>query len=116
MGAKVVAVADPLRFGDINQNRSKWIANGVISGVGGYGNPLGIPNLAGDTFFNESFNTNCLVNVVAMGTVPQAGIIRSRAPENSVGYNFILIGKPTDNSGFGGAPCKSRTLFWNVTF
>lgn len=115
MGAKVIAVADPLRFGDINENRSKWIANGVIAGVGGYGNPLGIPNLAGDTFFNESFNTNCLVNVLAMGTVAQAGIIHSRAPQGAAqagkeAYNFILVGKPTDNSGFGGASFSSIEL------
>lgn len=110
MGAKVVATADPLRFGDINLNKSKWIANSVFSGIGGYGNPLGIPNLAGDTFFNESFNTNCLVNVVVMGTVPSAEIIHSWAPEKAEGYNFILIGKPTDNSGFGGAAFSSIEL------
>lgn len=110
MGAKVIAVADPLRFGDIKLNKSKWIANGVVSGIGGYGNPLGIPNLAGDTFFNESFNTNCLVNVVVMGTVPLSDIIHSRAPEKADGYNFILIGKATDNSGFGGASFSSIEL------
>ncbi len=110
MGAKVVATADPLRFGDLNLNKTKWIANNVISGIGGYGNPLGIPNLAGDTFFNESFNTNCLVNVVVMGTVPMKDIIHSRAPENAEGYNFILIGKPTDHSGFGGASFSSIEL------
>jgi phosphoribosylformylglycinamidine synthase len=110
MGAKVVASADPLRFGDINLNKTKWIANNVVSGIGGYGNPLGIPNLAGDTFFNESFNTNCLVNVVVMGTVATEDIIHSRAPQQAEGYNFILIGKPTDNSGFGGAAFSSIEL------
>lgn len=110
MGAKVVATADPLRFGDINLNKTKWLASGVTSGIGGYGNPLGIPNLAGDTYFNESYNNNCLVNVVAMGTVPLSDIIHSRTPENAEGYNFILIGKPTDNSGFGGASFSSLEL------
>ncbi len=110
MGAKVIAVADPLRFGDINLNKTKWLANGVMAGIGGYGNPLGIPTLAGDTFFNESYNTNCLVNVVAMGTVPLPDIIHSKAPANAAGYHFILIGKPTDQSGFGGASFSSIEL------
>lgn len=110
MGAKAVAVADPLRFGDINLNKTKWLANGVIAGVGGYGNPLGIPNLAGDTYFNESFNTNCLVNVVALGTLALEDIIHSKVPANGVGYQFILVGKPTDQSGFGGASFSSIEL------
>ncbi len=110
MGAKLVATADPLRFGDIKTNKAKWIQEGVTSGIGGYGNPLGIANLAGDTYFNESFNTNCLVNVVALGTVALEDIIHSQAPENAEGYNFILIGKPTDNSGFGGASFSSIEL------
>lgn len=110
MGAKVVALADPLRFGDIQLNKSKWLANSVVAGIAGYGNPLGIPNLAGDTYFNESFNSNCLVNVVVMGTVPQDAIIHSKAPANAVGYNYILVGKATDNSGFGGAAFSSHEL------
>ncbi|MFA6475530.1 MAG: phosphoribosylformylglycinamidine synthase subunit PurL [Patescibacteria group bacterium] len=110
MGAKVVAVADPLRFGDIYLNKNKWVAHGVIAGIGGYGNPLGIPNLAGDTFFNESFNSNCLVNVVVLGTAAQADLIHSRAPLKAEGYNFILVGKPTDHSGFGGAAFSSTEL------
>lgn len=110
MGAKVVAVADPLRFGDIQLNKTKWMANSVIAGIAGYGNPLGIPNLAGDTYFNESFNTNCLVNVAVLGTVPQDAIIHSKAPINAAGYNYILVGKATDNSGFGGAAFSSSEL------
>lgn len=110
MGAKVVATADPLRFGEISSNKTKWIFNGVTSGIGGYGNPLGIPNIAGDAFFNESFNANSLVNVVALGTVALEDIIHSKAPVNAAGYNFILIGKPTDNSGFGGTTFASGEL------
>ncbi len=115
MGARVVAVADPLRFGDIQLNKAKWIANGVISGISGYGNPIGVPNLAGDTFFNESYNNNCLVNVVALGTVPRRAIIHSKVPANSVGYNFIVVGKATDNSGFGGAAFASVAMSSGAT-
>ena len=66
MGAKILATADPLRFGNpngINKNKVKYIANEVINGIADYGNAVGIPNLAGDVYFNESFDDNCLVNV-----------------------------------------------------
>jgi len=112
MGGKVIAVADPLRFGDVSLNKTKWIAGGVVGGIGGYGNPIGVPNLAGDVYFNASFNENCLVNVVSLGLVRESGIIHSRAPEGAgeQGYDLILVGKPTDNSGFGGASFASFEL------
>lgn len=110
MGAKVIAVADPLRFGKIDENKTKWIADGVVSGIGGYGNPIGVPNIAGDVYFNDSFNENCLVNVVALGLIQDRDIIHSHAPENADGYDLILVGKPTDNSGFGGASFASFEL------
>ncbi len=112
MGAKVIALADPLRFGDISLNKSKWIAGGVVSGIGGYGNPIGIPNLAGDVYFSSGFNENCLVNVVTLGLVKESEIIHSAAPQGAgeAGYDLILIGKPTDNSGFGGASFASFEL------
>lgn len=112
MGGKVIAIADPLRFGEISSNRSKWIAGGVVSGIAGYGNPIGVPNIAGDIYFNSSFNENCLVNVVALGVVKESGIIHSYAPQmaGEQGFNMILVGKPTDNSGFGGASFASFEL------
>ena len=113
MGAKVIATADPLRFGSLkgkNANKTKYIANSVINGIAGYGNPLGIPNLAGDIYFNESFDENCLVNVVCLGLVKEKEVIHSRAPEKSVGYDIIIVGKATDNSGFGGAAFASVIL------
>jgi phosphoribosylformylglycinamidine synthase len=110
MGAKVIGTADPLRFGDIKNNHSRWISEGVVNGIAGYGNPIGVPNLAGDIYFNDSYNDNCLVNVVALGLVKESDIIHSRAPKNSLGYNMILVGKPTDNSGFGGAAFASFEL------
>ncbi|MDZ4229960.1 MAG: phosphoribosylformylglycinamidine synthase subunit PurL, partial [Candidatus Veblenbacteria bacterium] len=112
MGAKVIAVADPLRFGDVNVPRSKWIVGGVVGGIGGYGNPIGVPNIAGDAYFSASFNENCLVNVVSLGLVRESGIIHSKAPQGAgeKGYDLILVGKPTDNSGFGGASFASFEL------
>jgi len=113
MGAKILATADPLRFGNpngANKNKVKYIANEVIDGIAGYGNAVGIPNLAGDVYFNESFDDNCLVNVVSLGLVKEKDIIHSYAPKNAKDYDIILVGKPTDNSGFGGAAFASLIL------
>ncbi|MFH1850083.1 MAG: phosphoribosylformylglycinamidine synthase subunit PurL [archaeon] len=113
MGASVIAVADPLRFGDPygrNANSVKYIANAVIDGIAGYGNPIGVPNLAGDVYFNESFDDNCIVNVVCLGLVREEEIIHSRAPDNAEGYDIIIVGKATDYSGFGGAAFASLVL------
>ena len=110
MGAKVIANADPLRFGDIDNHKTKWINDGVVSGIAGYGNPIGVPCLAGDVYYNESYNENCLVNVVSLGVLREDEIIHSRAPQNANGYDLILVGKPTDNSGFGGASFASLEL------
>lgn len=110
MGAEVIAVADSLRFGDISRPKTKWISQGVVQGIAGYANPLGIPNIAGDTYYDEAYNENCLVTVVTLGVVREDHIIHSYAPSNAEGYQFILVGKPTDNSGFGGAAFASATL------
>lgn len=110
MGAEVIAVADSLRFGDIKRAKTTWIQQGVVQGIAGYANPLGIPNLAGDTYFDEAYNENCLVTIVTLGVVREDQIIHSYAPANAKDYRFILVGKPTDNSGFGGAAFASATL------
>ncbi len=110
MGAEVIAVADSLRFGDINRAKTTWIQQGVVQGIAGYANPLGIPNLAGDTYYDEAYNENCLVTIVTLGIVREDHIIHSYAPENAKDYRYILVGKPTDNSGFGGAAFASATL------
>lgn len=113
MGAKVIATADPLRFGNPhgkNKNKVKYIANEVINGIAGYGNAVGIPNIAGDIYFNDSFDDNCLVNVVCLGIIKEKDIIHSYAPKNAEGYDIVIVGKPTDNSGFGGAAFASLIL------
>ena len=110
MGAEVVACTDSFRFGDINSNKTKWIHDGVVAGIAGYGNPLGIPNIGGDLYFHNGYNENCLVTLVTLGIVREDQIIHSYAPKNADGYDLILIGKPTDNSGFGGASFASVEL------
>ncbi len=115
MGADVVGVLDPLRFGDPEGKKgaqSISIARGVVDGISQYGNALGVPNLGGDIVFDRGFDENCLVNVVAMGIVKESRILRSRVPKEAVDvqYKVILIGKPTDDSGFGGAAFASEDL------
>lgn len=110
MGAEVIAVADSLRFGDIQRSKTHWIHQGVVSGIAGYGNPLGIPNLGGDLYYDADYNENCLVTVVTLGVVREDHVIHSAAPANADDYVFILVGKPTDNSGFGGASFASSNL------
>lgn len=115
MGAEVVGVLDPLRFGDPhgeNGRQAVDIARGVIDGIAQYGNPLGVPNLGGDVMFDGGYDENCLVNVVAVGLVRESRIIRSRVPDEAreKPYRLILVGKPTDESGFGGAAFASEDL------
>lgn len=120
MGGEVIAVLDPLRFGwplaesaaDGDARHRRDIAREVVTGIWEYANAIGVPNLGGDVYFHHSFNENCLVNVVAVGLVDQAHITRSRVPREAAGepYDLILIGKPTDWSGMGGAAFASATL------
>lgn len=110
MGAEVIAVADSLRFGALSRAKTHWIHEGVVAGIAGYGNPLGIPNIAGDLYYDAGYNDNCLVTVVTLGIVREDHLIHSYAPANANDYVFILVGKPTDNSGFGGASFASANL------
>jgi phosphoribosylformylglycinamidine synthase subunit PurL len=115
MGAEVVGVLDALRFGDPTGPAAvkvRDIAQGVVEGIMEYGNALGVPNLGGDCFFDPSFDDNCLVNVVALGVCPESRITRSRVPQGakSEPHVLILIGKPTDMTGFGGASFASAGL------
>ena len=110
MGAEVIAVTDSFRFGSIKNNKTKWIHDGVVAGIAGYGNPLGIPNIGGDLYYHDGYNENCLVTLVSLGIVIEDDIIQSYAPKNADGYDLILLGKPTDNSGFGGASFASLEL------
>ncbi len=111
MGAEVIAVADPLRFGKIDPGtHQRYVAQGAVDGISAYGNAIGVPNIAGDVYFDERFDDNCLVNVVALGIVKESEIIHSYAPRGADGWDMILVGKATDPSGFGGASFSSVTL------
>ena len=112
MGAKVIASLDSLRFGETSNDECRIIGKEVVRGIAGYGNPIGVPVLGGDVRFDKNFNDNCLVNVLTLGIVKEEDIIHSYAPDEAaeVGYDIITVGKPTDNSGMGGASFASVVL------
>jgi phosphoribosylformylglycinamidine synthase len=112
MGAEVIAVADPLRLGRVEnpESHQRSVAVGVVDGISAYGNAIGVPNIAGDVYFDDTFDENCLVNVVALGVVKESEIVHSYAPKNADGWDIVLVGKATDPSGFGGASFSSLTL------
>ena len=112
MGAEVVGVLDALRFGHPRRGGvgCRDIVRGVVQGIAEYGNPLGVPNLGGDVYFDDGFASNCLVNVMAVGLAPREGLLRSRVPDGVGPWVFVLVGKPTDESGFGGAAFASGEL------
>jgi len=111
MGAEVVGVLDCLRFGDPKSGvHPRDVVRGVVQGIADYGNALGVPNLGGDLAFDPSFDQSCLVNVMALGVAPAGGVLRSRVPEGPGPWAFVLVGKPTDESGFGGAAFASAAL------
>ncbi len=112
MGARVIGVLDQLRFGNHTTQKNQVIARGVVEGIAGYGNPLGVPNMGGDIAFDDSFDGFTLVNVVALGLVKEKNILHSYAPENAAkdGYNLIVVGKGSDKSGFGGASFSSQIV------
>ena len=115
MGADVIGVLDSLHFGvapDDGYHFVNHIAENVVKGVAGYGNPLGVPNVGGETIYHESYNENCLVNVAAIGLVRNDKVIRSKVPAvaKTTPYVMILIGKTTDATGYGGASFSSTIL------
>jgi phosphoribosylformylglycinamidine synthase len=112
MGARLVGLADPLRFGRVEDplSHQRYVARSAVDGIGAYGNAIGVPNLAGDVYFDAGFDQNCLVNVVALGIVDENEIIHSQAPPDADGWDIVLVGKATDASGFGGASFSSLTL------
>src|SRR5256714_4972927 len=90
MGARPIAVMDPLRFGPLDDARSRWIAEGVVSGISGYGNSVGVPTVGGETVFEECYAENPLVNVLCVGVLPTERLVLARA--RGVGNLAVLIG------------------------
>ncbi|MDR2461319.1 MAG: phosphoribosylformylglycinamidine synthase subunit PurL [Deltaproteobacteria bacterium] len=108
MGARPIASLDSLRFGDINNHRVKSLLNGVVAGIGSYGNCMGIPTVAGEVFFHPSFQGNPLVNAMSVGLLKTDKIFRGKA--SGVGNIVMLVGSRTGRDGIKGASFASEEL------
>jgi len=109
MGARPVAIMDPLRFGPLDDARSRWIAEGVISGVSGYGNSVGVPTVGGETVFDETYAGNPLVNVLCLGVLPADRLVLGQA--TGVGNVALLLGATTGRDGIGGVSVLASAGF-----
>ena len=105
MGARPVALLNALRFGSIENNKTKYLLEGVVSGIGGYGNCIGIPTIGGETNFDKSYDGNILVNAMAIGITEKDKIFLSAA--RGVGYPLIYVGAKTGRDGIHGASMSS---------
>ena len=109
MGARPIAVMDPLRFGPLDDARSRWIAEGVISGISGYGNSVGVPTIGGEVVFDECYADNPLVNVFCLGVMPKDRLVLGRA--TGAGNLAVLMGSTTGRDGIGGVSVLASAGF-----
>ncbi|MET0728936.1 MAG: phosphoribosylformylglycinamidine synthase subunit PurL, partial [Acidimicrobiales bacterium] len=109
MGARPIALMDPLRFGPLDDPRSRWIAEGVVSGVSGYGNSVGVPTVGGETVFDPTYQDNPLVNVFCLGVLPHDRLALARA--SGPGNLTVLFGSATGRDGIGGASVLASAGF-----
>ena len=105
MGARPIATMNSLSFGHYSHEKTKQLVNGVVAGIGGYGNCFGVPNIGGETRFHSSYNGNCLVNAFAAGLVDIDKIFYSAA--SGVGMPVVYVGAKTGRDGVGGATMAS---------
>ena len=109
MGARPIAVMDPLRFGPADAPDTKRVLPGVVSGVGGYGNSLGLPNIGGETVFDETYAGNPLVNALCVGTLKVDDLKLAFA--SGKGNKVMLFGSRTGLDGIGGVSVLASDTF-----
>jgi phosphoribosylformylglycinamidine synthase len=109
MGARPVAVMDPLRFGDPENPDTRRVLTGIVSGIGGYGNCLGLPNIGGEIVFDPSYQGNPLVNALCVGTMKHEDIHLAKA--TGLGNAVILYGARTGGDGIGGVSVLASETF-----
>ncbi len=109
MGARPIALLDPLRFGSLDDARSRWIAEGVVSGISGYGNSVGVPTVGGEVVFDDTYTDNPLVNVFCLGVLPRERLVLGQA--SGVGNLTVLLGSATGRDGIGGASVLASAGF-----
>ena len=108
MGARPVALLDSLRFGPLDEPHQRHLFDGVVAGIGGYGNCIGIPTVGGELYFDESYRTNCLVNAMCVGIVEQGKLTLATA--SGPGNLVLLVGADTGRDGIHGASFASVVL------
>jgi len=108
MGARPIALLDSLKFGELDNQRTKFLFEGVVDGIAGYGNCIGIPTVGGETTFDDSYKNNILVNVMCVGIMPHNKIFKGIA--SGVGNPVFYVGHTTGRDGMGGATFASADL------
>jgi phosphoribosylformylglycinamidine synthase len=109
MGARPVAVMDPLFFGDPGDARQQWLIEGVVAGISGYGNSVGVPTVGGELTFNACYAQNPLVNVLCLGVLPTDRLVLGQA--SGVGNLAVLLGSSTGRDGIGGVSVLASAGF-----
>ena len=109
MGARPIALMDPLRFGPLDDPRTRYLFEGVVSGISGYGNAVGVPTVGGELVFDECYRDNPLVNVFCLGTLPIDRLVLARA--EGVDNLAVLLGASTGRDGIGGASVLASAGF-----
>ena len=105
MGARPIASLNSLRFGDPSHPKTAWLLDGVVRGIGGYGNCIGVPTVGGEVAFDESYNGNCLVNAFTVGVLESNRIFKGTAA--GVGNPILYVGSKTGRDGIHGATMAS---------
>ncbi|PWJ57098.1 phosphoribosylformylglycinamidine synthase [Dyadobacter jejuensis] len=108
MGARPIAQLNSLRFGNPELAKTKWLVKGVVKGIGDYGNAFGIPTVGGELFFDESYNTNPLVNAFSAGIVEIGKV--AKATSYGVGNPVYIVGSATGKDGIHGATFASEDI------
>jgi phosphoribosylformylglycinamidine synthase len=113
MGARPIASLDSLRFGDLSAPRMRYLVDGVVAGIAGYGNSIGVPTVGGDLYFHPSYDGNILVNVFSLGIARRDKIHRGAA--SGVGNTVIYVGSKTGRDGIHGASLLASSEFDEAT-
>ncbi len=108
MGARPIALLNSLRFGNYKSPRTQYLLNGVVSGIAGYGNCVGVPTVGGETYFEDCYDGNPLVNVMCVGILETKNMVRAVA--KGKGNPVIYAGSTTGRDGLGGAAFASKEL------
>ncbi len=109
MGARPLAVMDPLFFGELTDARQRWLVEGVVSGISGYGNSVGVPTIGGELTFDDCYRGNPLVNVLCVGALPKQRLVLGVA--SGVGNLAVLLGSRTGRDGIGGVSVLASAGF-----